>query len=99
MTVPCTTSGALLQHEWRINASSTFAAEPMLNGRLLRAEQAGVGCVPPLAPRIVPPPADEASPLLTVGPLSINFFAFPNARLPVCLQRLEKTTPDSAGQA
>ena len=33
--------GALLQHEWRINASSTFAAEPLLNGQLLRAEQAG----------------------------------------------------------
>ena len=71
-------------------ASSTFAAEPLLNGQQLRAEQAGVGSVPSLTPRIVPPPADEASPLLTVGPLSVNFFAFPNARLPVCLQRLEK---------
>jgi hypothetical protein len=49
-----------------------------------------VGSVPPLAPRVVPPPADETSPLLSVGPLSVNFFAFPNARLPLCLQRLEK---------
>ena len=81
--------GALLQHEWRINASSTFAAEPLLNGQLLRAEQAGAGSVPSLSPRVVPPPADEASPLLSVGPLSVNFFAFPNARLPLCLQRLE----------
>ena len=50
--------------------------------------------MPALPPRVVPPPAAdgaamEAAPLLSVGPLSVNFFAFPNARLPLCLQRLE----------
>ena len=50
--------------------------------------------MPALPPRVVPPPADdgaamEAAPLLSVGPLSVNFFAFPNARLPLCLQRLD----------
>ena len=50
--------------------------------------------MPALPPRVVPAPAadeaaTEAAPLLSVGPLSVNFFAFPNARLPLCLQRLD----------
>ena len=49
--------------------------------------------MPALPPRVVPPPAADGAantaPLLSVGPLSVNFFAFPNARLPLCLQRLD----------
>ena len=57
--------------------------------------------MPALPPRVVPPPtadgaAMEAAPLLSVGPLSVNFFAFPNARLPLCLQRLDAR--DAAAQ-
>ena len=79
---------ALQTQEWRLNASSTFAAEPMLNGRPLRAEQGGRGTLPALTPRVTPGPvdSDDNAQLLTIGALSINFFAFPNARLPVCLE-------------
>ena len=81
---------ALQTQEWRLNASSTFAAEPMLNGRPLHAEQGGRGTLPALTPRVMPVPADndDNARLLTIGALSINFFAFPNARLPVCLEIL-----------
>ena len=94
-------SAALERHEYVLNATSLHATEVMLNGVPLRAEAAQPGSLPPMPPVVLnaarggeserSPPSPGGSMLtVPVGPLSISFFVFPNARLPVCLDEVDE---------
>ena len=92
-------AAALDRHEWVLNATSLHAPEVMLNGRPLRAEADEPGSLPPLPPVVVQMQeaheqgGHDALATVSVGPFSINFFAFPNAQLPACLD-LDDTDVD-----